>query len=97
MKKGKLILGAATFIISAAGVFAFKTHGKYAIKGGPVYASNSQLCTLTTCKTLNLGGTKPQFCHTVNGPGTNLAQTVGGVMFKDAACQQSISHWTVNQ
>jgi hypothetical protein len=63
MKKGKIILSAAAFIVTAGGVFAFKAHST--IPGhkrlyGKTFI-HFILCTLSTCNTF--GGVSGQKCH----------------------------------
>jgi hypothetical protein len=76
MKKGKIILGAATFLVTAAGVLAFKVHSRH-FRGKLLYcltAPDSSNCTLSTCHTLAGGPLDKSACHTADG---NLCYTLG--------------------
>ena len=66
MKKGKVILSAAAFIITAIGSIAFKTSHKFAsaqLKGTAKNAVPAVACSAVTCWFLE-GGAKGT-CHTV--------------------------------
>ncbi len=75
MKQGKIILGAAAFIVTAASALAFKTANNFRTKHvlGPTVVGGT--CFTTTCfATVN--GKSTGVCHTLAGVKTVL--TAGG-------------------
>jgi hypothetical protein len=68
MKKGKIILGAAAFLISAASTLAFKAHSRFVGKQlCAATSAGSSNCTLSTCHTLGGRDLSKAACHTAGG------------------------------
>lgn len=68
MKNGKIILGAAAFVVTAASALAFKTAHKFskpALFGTNKNAIVPVTCKVSTCWTLTSG--KGGVCHTQAG------------------------------
>ena len=87
MKKGKIILGSAAFLVTAASALAFKASLKF---GHPhVYGltnANNVVCTLTTCVT---GGTgTPLACATKASAVVEIAKNPG--FYKTSTCKLAI-------
>jgi hypothetical protein len=66
MKKGKIILSAAAFVVTAASVLAFKVHSKFHNQGVIYGTKGSGVCTLSTCLTVPGTGVASGRCHTIN-------------------------------
>lgn len=102
MKKGRIVLGAAAFVVTAASALAFRAHN--AISGHQLFGETkvgSGNCTLSTCFT-NTAGLESGKCHTV----VNLSHTAftGGsktlwtkvTSTNHVKCVTPIRRWTHN-
>jgi hypothetical protein len=76
MKKGKIILSAAAMIVSAAGIFAFKSHSnanqRHHLFGSYKTSGNGTVCAQVSCWTKASGTGSAVACHTA----TSGLQTV---------------------
>jgi len=102
MKKGRIVLGAAAFVVTAASALAFKAHN--AVSGHQLYGATrvgSSNCTLSTCFT-NAAGLQTNKCHTVIN-NVNTAFTGGAktlwtkvTAINHKKCVTPIRRWTHN-
>jgi hypothetical protein len=98
MKKGKLVLGTAAFIVTAVGAFAFRTHKTSARIFGMDFRGHCLISTCFTNNSIALSGSLP--CHTIHGvalragsgAGTYWKATKGGANL--GVCTQPTLHWT---
>jgi hypothetical protein len=100
MKNGKIVLSAAAFIATAAGVFAFKGHSK--IAGHKLLYGKTSLnktrCTLSTCNTFGGISGKKGICHTVFETGRLVVQGPNHTLWTSQTfnghCQHPTTKWT---
>jgi hypothetical protein len=96
MKKGKIILGAAAFIVTSASLFAFKATRSH--QSGLFGKTAGGKCVLSTCFTNNaLPVAGSQKCLTVNGAKPLATNGSGGYWKATAAghiCTKPTADWT---
>jgi hypothetical protein len=82
MKKGKIILSAAAFIVTAGSVLAFKAHSRFSPTGHVVYGltSTGGACVVSTCRTNPSGRGDKITCRTSSG--TTLVTNGAGEFYK---------------
>jgi len=99
MKKGKIILSAAAFIVTAGTAFAMKAHGAFSGKH-IVYGTVGNVCTRSTCSTDVAGtGTTQPICKTVvQSTNKNVVKTVNSKYFAsrttNGKCTKPTVKWT---
>jgi hypothetical protein len=72
MKKGKIVLGTAAFIVTAASALAFKVTHRFTQRHGFGTKGSVVACTRVTCFTANSSGTNPAHCLTIGLSGATV-------------------------